>query len=143
MKIMAVDLGDARTGLACCDRTETLASPIGVIHERNFENLLLKVAAAVTEYDAKTVVVGYPKNMDNTVGERAQKSEEFVSRLKGMVDVPVELWDERCTTVSAIGYLNETNTRGQKRKDVVDAVAATIILENYIAWRQNQANKDI
>lgn len=138
MKIMAVDLGDARTGLACCDRTETLASPIGVIHDRNFDSVLQKVAAAVVEYDAKTVVVGYPKNMNNTIGDRAKKSEEFVRRLKEMVDVPVELWDERSTTVSATRYLNETNTRGQKRKDVVDAVAATIILENYLTWRQNR-----
>ncbi|MFV0399235.1 MAG: Holliday junction resolvase RuvX [Oscillospiraceae bacterium] len=138
MKIMAVDLGDARTGLACCDRTETLASPIGVIHDRNFDSVLQKVAAAVVEYDAKTVVVGYPKNMNNTIGDRAKKSEEFVRRLQEMVDVPVELWDERSTTVSATRYLNETNTRGQKRKDVVDAVAATIILENYLTWRQNR-----
>lgn len=138
MKIMAVDLGDARTGLACCDRTETLASPIGVIHDRNIDSVLQKVAAAVVEYDAKTVVVGYPKNMNNTIGERAKKSEEFVRRLREIVEVPVELWDERSTTVSATRYLNETNTRGQKRKNIVDAVAATIILENYLTWRQNK-----
>lgn len=138
MKIMAVDLGDARTGLACCDRTETLASPIGVIRERNMDNVLAQVAAAAREYQAAEIVVGYPKNMNNSAGPRAKKSEEFAERLRARVDVPVALWDERNTTVSAHGYLNETNTRGKKRKEVVDAVAAVIILENYLAYRQNQ-----
>ena len=137
MKIMAVDLGDARTGLACCDRTETLASPIGVIHDKSFESVLMKVAAAVQEYDVKQVVVGYPKHMNNTVGERAQKCALFAEKLAELVSVPVKLWDERGTTVSATRYLNETDTRGQKRKNVVDAVAATIILESYLLYRQN------
>ncbi|WP_040197887.1 Holliday junction resolvase RuvX [Candidatus Soleaferrea massiliensis] len=137
MKIMAVDLGDARTGLAACDRTEFLASPLGVIHDRNFESVVQKVANAVQEYEIKTVVVGYPKNMNNSVGERALKCEEFAEKLKEKVDVPVELWDERCTTVSAHGILNETNTRGQKRKNVVDEVAAVLILESYLAYRKN------
>lgn len=142
MKILAVDLGDARTGLACCDRTETLASPIGVIHEKNFDVVVQKVALTATEYEVGEIVVGYPKHMNNTVGDRAKKSEEFVEKLKELVNVPVVLWDERGTTVSAIGYLNKTNTRGQKRKDVVDAVAATIILENYLTWKQNKAIRD-
>ncbi|WRS27505.1 Holliday junction resolvase RuvX [Oscillospiraceae bacterium MB08-C2-2] len=137
MKILAVDLGDARTGLACCDRTEFLASPIGVIHDRNPESTLQKVAAAVVEYDAGMVIVGYPKNMNNTVGERAQKCEAFAKALGALVEVPVELWDERSTTVAAHGILNTTDTRGKKRKAVVDAVAATLILENYLEYRKN------
>lgn len=141
MKIMAVDLGDARTGLACCDRTETLASPIGVIHDKNFNSVLQKVAAAVQEYEAKEVVVGYPKNMNNTIGERAQKCALFAERLRALVEVPVVLWDERSTTVSAINILNETDTRGKKRKAVVDAVAATIILENYLMYRQREGKE--
>jgi putative Holliday junction resolvase len=136
MKILAVDLGDARTGLACCDRTETLASPIGVIQERNMDRLLHQVAAAVEEFEAKEVVIGYPKNMNNTIGERAQKCALFAENLRGLVNVPVTLWDERSTTVSAHRILNETDTRGKKRKAVVDAVAATIILENYLMYRQ-------
>jgi putative Holliday junction resolvase len=141
MKIMAVDLGDAHTGLACCDRTETLASPLGIIHDRNMDGVLRKVAAAVTEYEAKEVVVGYPKNMNNSIGERAKKCADFADKLRDLVDVPVTLWDERSTTVSAHNVLNETNTRGQKRKDVIDAVAATIILENYLMFRANNANR--
>lgn len=137
MKIMAVDYGDARTGLAVCDRTEFLASPIGVIHDYNFESTINKVAIAITEYDVKMVVVGHPLNMNGSAGERAEKCELFAEKLKELTDVPVILWDERSTTVSAHQILNNTNTRGQKRKDVVDAVAATIILESYLEYRKN------
>ena len=137
LKIMAVDYGDARTGLAACDRTEFLASPIGVIQEYNFENTVKKVSYAVEEYAVQMVVVGHPLNMDGTAGERAQKCALFAEKLKALVDVPVVLWDERSTTVSAHQVLNETNTRGKKRKEVVDAVAATIILESYLNYRRN------
>ena len=138
MKIMAVDLGDARTGLACCDRTEFLASPIGVIHERDFNEIIRQVAIAAEEYAVGEVVVGYPKNMNGSIGERAEKCERFAQILSQLLTVPVRLWDERSTTVSAAGYLNETNTRGKKRKEVIDEVAATIILESYLAYRHNQ-----
>ena len=141
MKIMAVDLGDARTGLAVCDRTEFLASPIGVIHERDLNKLVVQVSVAVDEYQVSHVVVGYPKNMDGTTGERAQKCERFAQRLRNVVTVPVELWDERRTTVTAHEILNEADIRGQKRKDMVDEVAATIILESYLAYRRNQKEK--
>ena len=141
MKIMAVDLGDARTGLACCDRTEFLASPIGVIHETDFNEIIRQVAVASVEYDVKEIVVGYPKNMNGTIGERAEKCEKFANILSQLVDVPVKLWDERSTTVSAMNYLNETNTRGKKRKEVIDAVAATIILESYMEYRKNHKDE--
>lgn len=137
MKIMAVDLGDARTGLACCDRTEFLASPIGTIHETDFDEILRQVAIASVEYDVKEIVVGHPVNMNGTVGDRAKKCEEFAERLAGMVQIPVRLWDERSTTVSATNILNETNTRGKKRKEIIDTVAATIILESYMQYRRN------
>ncbi len=138
MKIMAVDFGDARTGLAVCDRTEFLASPVGVIHEKNFEQTVLKTSYAVREYDVGMVVVGYPKNMNGSIGERAEKCCEFADRLRELVNVPVEMWDERSTTVSAINALNVTDTRGKKRKEVVDSLAAAIILESYLAYRHNQ-----
>lgn len=141
MKILAVDFGDARTGLACCDRTEYLASPIGVIHDRVFESVAQKVANAVEEYEAKMVVVGHPINMNGSLGPRAQRCAEFAKRLGELVDVPVKLWDERGTTVSAHGYLNEMDTRGQKRKDVVDELAAAIILESYLNYRQNHPDE--
>ena len=137
MKILAVDYGDSRTGLACCDRTEYLASPIGVIQDRVFGSVVQKVANAVEEYAAGMVIVGYPLNMNGSAGPCAQLCEQFANELRQLVKVPVKLWDERGTTVSAIGYLNETDTRGKKRKNVVDAVAATIILESYLAYRRN------
>ena len=80
--------------------------------------------------------------MNGTVGERAEKCRNFADRLQKLVEVPVKLWDERSTTVSAHNYLNETNTRGKKRKEVVDAVAATIILESYLNYRKNQKAAD-
>lgn len=137
MKIMAVDFGDSRTGLAICDKSEFLASPAGVIEEKDFEKCIEKVAAVARENAAEEIVVGYPKNMNNTIGERAQKCALFAEKLAELVDVPVKLWDERSTTVSAHYYLNQTNTRGKKRKAVVDAVAATIILESYLGFRKN------
>ena len=132
MKILAVDLGVARTGLAICDETETLASPLTTVCERRDEPRLEKVAALALEHGAQQIVVGHPKNMDGTCGESAQRAEAFAAALRDKTGLPVQLWDERLTTVSAIGYLNETDTRGKKRKAVVDTVAATIILQNYL-----------
>lgn len=137
MKIMAVDFGDARTGLAVCDRTEFLASPVGVIEEKNFNACVQKVAFAVEEYDVKEIVVGLPKNMDGSIGARAEKCQLFADELAKLVDIPIKLWDERRTTISAHNILNETNTRGKKRKEVIDAVAATIILDDYLTFRKN------
>lgn len=137
MKILAVDLGDARTGLAACDRTEFLATPIGVIHERDMAKVLTQVAIAVTEYDIGMVIVGHPKNMNGTVGERAEHCEHFAKLLQQALSIPVLLWDERSTTVSAHMILNQNDRRGKKRKAVIDAVAATVILESFLAYRKN------
>lgn len=138
MKIMAVDFGDSRTGLAICDKTELLASPLGVISEKDFDTCIKKTAQSALENKAELIVVGYPKNMDNSIGERAEKCKLFAEKLSELLDgIEVVMWDERCTTVSAHNYLNVTNTRGKKRKAVVDAVAATIILESYMGYRKN------
>lgn len=139
MIIMSVDFGDSRTGLAVCDRTEFLASPVTVIHEKNFEACAQKVCEAAKQAKAELIVVGYPKNMNNTIGERAEKCEKFAKLVSELSGLPYELWDERSTTVSAHNYLNETNVRGKKRKNVVDAVAAVIILESYLGYRKNTA----
>lgn len=137
MIILGVDFGDARTGLAICDKGEMLASPIGVISEHDFDRCMEKVADAAKEHCAQMIVVGFPKNMNGTIGERAELCRLFADGLQKLTNLPVELWDERCTTVSAHSYLNVTNTRGKKRKAVVDAVAATIILESYLGYRKN------
>ena len=137
MKIMAVDFGDARTGLAICDKTELLASPVGVIHEKRFEHAVEKGAAAAAENRAEAVSVGLPLNMNGSEGPRAELCRNFAEQLSSRVNVPVRMWDERQTTVSAAGYLNQTDTRGKKRKEVIDAVAAVIILDSYLQWRKN------
>lgn len=137
MKILAVDLGKARTGLAICDEGEMLASPVEVLNEYNREKLAQQVAQKAQELHAEQIVLGLPRNMDGTEGESAQGARAFAEQLKALVTVPVKFQDERGTTITAHGYLNDTNTRGKKRKAVVDAVAATIILENHLAYRRN------
>lgn len=137
MKIVAVDYGDARTGLAACDKAEFLASPVGVIHEYNEEKAAQKVADAILEQGAELVVVGNPINMNGTCGDRSEKCTAFGEKLKELTGLEVVMWDERGTTVTAHNMLNVTDTRGKKRKNVVDAVAATIILENYMNYRKN------
>ncbi len=138
MKILAVDYGDARTGLAMCDRFETIASPLGVITEKSLAKTVEKIVYAAKDYEAKMIVVGLPLNMDGSEGERAQKCRKVAALVQNILpDVPVKLWDERSTTKTAIMYMNENDTRGKKRKQTIDAAAAAIILEGYIAWRAN------
>ncbi|MEG1180921.1 MAG: Holliday junction resolvase RuvX [Oscillospiraceae bacterium] len=138
MKIMAVDFGDTRTGLAMCDRTEFLASPLGVITEKSLPKTVEKIVYAAAEYEARMIVVGLPLNMNGTEGERAQRCRKVADMLKSILpDMPVELWDERGTTISATRIMNETDTRGKKRKETLDAAAAAIILECYLAYRKN------
>lgn len=137
MKILSVDFGDTRTGIAICDKNEMLASPVCVITERDFNRCAEKVSAQALELKANQIVVGYPKNMNGTIGERAEKCQKFAELVGELSKIPVVLWDERSTTVTAHQYLNVTNTRGKKRKAVVDAVASTIILETYLEFRKN------
>ena len=136
MIIMSVDLGKARTGLALCDKTEFLASPYKVIFEKSPNRLPERVAEAAKEANAELVVVGLPKNMDGSEGESAKNARAFAESLKELTGLPVEMQDERGTTITAHSFLNDTNTRGKKRKNVVDEVAATIILQDYLDKRK-------
>lgn len=136
MIIMAVDLGKARTGIAASDKTEYLASPVKVISEHNREKLLGKVCETAQEIKAELVVVGLPKNMDGSEGDSAKNAREFSAELAQKLGLEVKLWDERCTTITAHGYLNDTNTRGKKRKAVIDEVAATVILQSFLDSRR-------
>lgn len=138
MKIMSVDYGDSRTGLAMCDRTEFLASPLGIITEKSFAKVAEKIVYATREYDAQMVVIGLPLNMDGSRGARAQKAEKLAATLRGVLEIPVELWDERATTITAANILSANGTYGKKRKQVLDAVAAVVILESYLAYRKNK-----
>lgn len=141
MKILAVDYGDTRTGIAVSDRTEFLATPVATITERNAQRLAQKVADAVKEQGAELIVVGLPINMNGTKGPRAEKCEAFAQMLRELVECPVNMWDERSTTVTAHNILNTTNVRGKARKAVVDTVAATIILESYLEYRRKNKDK--
>lgn len=142
MRIMAIDLGLARTGLAICDATELLASPLETINQYYSEKLLQRVVDIVTAQKPELIVVGHPRNMDGSCGESAKRAEEFAKQLETATNVKTVLWDERMTTVTAIGYLNEADVRGKKRKAVVDTVAATIILQDYLDHRRMQREKD-
>ena len=138
MIIMSVDLGKARTGIAVCDKTEFLASPLKVIEERDTEKLLEKVILCANECKAEIIVVGLPKNMDSSEGESATNARAFAQKLGELSGIKVDMRDERCTTITAHNYLNNVNVRGKKRKSTVDAVAATIILQDYIDSRKNK-----
>ena len=138
MIIMSVDLGAARTGVAVSDPSEGFAFPKTVIHEHNREKLVAELARYARELSAELIVVGYPKNMDGTAGFKAKECAETAGLIREATGLPVELWDERCTTVSAHTALNYTNTRGKKRKNVVDAVAAVMILEDFLRFRKTQ-----
>lgn len=138
MIILGIDLGKARTGVAICDKGELLASPLTVVTEYHREQLVEKLAVLAKENKAELLAVGLPRNMDGSEGESAQNAREVGALLEEATGLPVEFVDERGTTITAHGYLNETNTRGKKRKAVVDAVAATVILEDCLRRRRNQ-----
>ncbi len=140
MIIMSVDAGEARTGIAVCDKSEFLASPVCVIEEYNNERRLEKVAAKARELSAEIVVVGLPRNMNGSEGDRAQTCRAFAESLGQMLgdSIRVDLCDERATTQLAHTYLSIADVKGRKRKKTVDAVAAVIILEDYLALRKNK-----
>ncbi len=139
MIILSVDYGRVRTGIAICDRTETIASPVAVIKEVRQEILAEKIAAIAKERQAEQIVLGLPKNMDGSEGESAENVRCFKDVLEKTAGLEVVLHDERGTTITAHHYLNVTDTRGKKRKAVVDSVAAVIILEDYMRLRGNRS----
>lgn len=135
MRIMGVDYGDARTGIAVSDLLCSIVGSTQVIHSRNFDKTLEQVAALAKEKEVSEIVVGLPKNMDGSEGTRAEVCRTFAGKLEEAVGIPVKLWDERRTTVEAHNILSEHNYHGKKRKNTVDAVAAALILEGYLAFR--------
>ena len=136
MRIMGVDYGDARTGVAVSDLLCTLVGSATVIPSRNREKAIGDIVRMVREMEIGEIVVGLPRNMDGTEGSRAQLCREFVEELQKAAGVPVTMWDERRTTVEAHNILSQHNYHGKKRKDTVDAVAASLILEGYLAYRR-------
>lgn len=136
MIILSVDYGDARTGVAVCDKMEILASPVGVIHEGYEPKVIAKLSEIIKEKKPELLVVGHPVNMDGSRGERAQKCADFAKKLQEETGVETKLFDERLTTVSAHRILSDNNVRGEKRKNVVDAVSAVMILEGFMRSRK-------
>ncbi len=133
MIILSVDYGDARTGIAVCDRMGILASPVAVIKQSYEPKLIAEIKALAEKHKAELIVVGLPKNMDGSEGERAEKCRNLASMISMETGIETKMQDERLTTVSAHRVLSNNNVRGQKRKDVVDAVAAVMILEDYLS----------
>lgn len=132
-RILSVDFGDTRTGLAISDELRFLASGIGYISPGGIEKTAAAVAEEVKKLGVTAVVVGHPLNMNGTEGPRAARAAEFADLLRGRLDgVEVVLFDERMTTMAAARYLNETNSRGKKRKGVIDTLSAQIILQNFL-----------
>lgn len=141
MRIMAIDYGDARTGVALSDPTGFLAGQTFLIKSRKQEVVLEELAALVQRQGAQELVMGYPRNMDGTLGPRAEKYASFARRLEEATGLPVALWDERRTTVDAHRILGEQGVRAKNRKDKIDSVAATLILEGYLDWKRLQAQR--
>ncbi len=138
---MAIDYGDARTGVALSDATGFLAGRTFLIKSRKEDVVLEELTTLARREGAQELVMGYPRNMDGTLGPRAEKYAAFAQRLKEATGLPVQLWDERRTTVDAHRILGDHGIRAKNRKDKVDAVAAALILEGYLDWKRLQAQR--
>ena len=138
MRIMAIDYGDAHTGIAISDPTGFLAGYTTVITAYRPEVVAEGIAKLVKDHGVEELVLGYPKNMDGTLGPRAEKAEHMKRLLEEMIGLPVVLWDERRTTIDAHQILMAGGKNAKKRKKVVDAVAASLILEGYLTFKKSQ-----
>jgi len=135
-KIMGIDYGDARTGVAISDLLCSIVGSTYVVPSRNTEKAIADIVKLAKDNLVGQIVVGLPKNMDGTEGVRAELCREFAAKLQEATGLPVAMWDERRTTVEAHNILSQHNYHGKKRKNTVDAVAASLILEGYLAFRK-------
>ena len=135
MKILAVDYGDARTGVAISDLLCSIVGSTAVVNSHNTEKALADIVRLARENSVNEIVVGLPRNMDGTEGSRAELCRDFAAQLETASGLKVTMWDERRTTVEAHNILSQHNYHGKKRKNTVDAVAASLILEGYLAFR--------
>ncbi len=141
MKIMAIDYGDAHTGIAISDYTETLAGYSDTLHSRRQEEVLSGIQRLIAEHGVQLLVLGYPRNMDGTEGPRAEKCAAFGETLRQATGLEVILWDERRTTIDAHHILYQSGKNAKKRKKTVDAVAAALMLEGYLTRRRLEGAK--
>lgn len=135
MKIMGIDYGDARTGVAVSDLLCTIVGSTTVVPSRNTQKAIADIVRIAKEQQVALIVVGLPRNMDGTEGPRAELCRGFAQQLREASGIEVTMWDERRTTVEAHNILSQHNYHGKKRKDTVDAVAASLILEGYLNFR--------
>lgn len=142
MIIVGIDFGDARTGIAVCDKYEMMATDVGFIRADSYKKALAAVGEKAVELGAELIVVGNPINMDGTQGARSEKCKAFARELSDLTGIPTELYDERLTTVSAHKILNDNNVRGKKRKETVDALSARLILEDFLRLKKNLQEKE-
>lgn len=144
MRIMCVDFGDARTGLAVCDSAETLATPVGNVTEKSIKKAAAGVAEKIRERGAEMVVIGLPINMDGSEGPRAEKCRKFGAILASLLDegFPMDFWDERVSTMEAHRNLLEADLHGKKQRERIDPESARVILESYLTYRRNMAAKN-
>lgn len=132
MRILGIDYGDSRVGIAVSDLLGWTAQGVRTLQNHGEKKLLLELKPILEEYKPEKIVIGLPKNMDGTQGFRAEATYAFAESLKTIYTGEIVFWDERLSTMAATRVLNETNTRGKNRKKVLDTVSACIILENYL-----------
>ena len=142
MRIMAIDYGDAHTGIAISDPTGLLAGFTTVINSRRQEVVVEQVTLLAKEHGAEELVLGHPVNMDGTLGPRSEKAKAMKVLLEEATSLPVVLWDERRTTVSAAAILADNDTFGAKRKERLDSVSAAVILESFLNWRAHHPDEE-
>ncbi len=131
-RILGIDYGDKRVGVAVSDLLGFGAHGVGTFDNSGLTKLCLELEKVIKEYDPEKIVVGMPKNMDGSLGFRAEATELFIEKLSEIYSGEIVRWDERLTTMGATRFLNETNTRGKKRKNVIDTVSACLILEGFL-----------
>ena len=138
MRYLGLDLGSRTLGVAVSDKTGTIANSVKIIrHQEDYDQLIEDVKDLVREYEADAIVLGFPKNMNGTIGPKGELSIDFKQKLESVLSIPIYLQDERLTTKSATDMLISGNVSRKKRKEVIDSVAATIILQNYLDRRDD------
>lgn len=145
-RIMGLDYGSVTVGVAISDALLFTAQGVEVIHrkqENKLRQTLARIEALITEYDVESIIVGYPKHLNNTIGERAVKSEEFAEKLRQRTGLKVILWDERLTTVAAHQVLSQTKMNYEEKAKVVDKLAAVLILQGYLDKLQFERKEEI
>ena len=137
MRILGIDFGDARIGVAVSDIMGWTAQGVGTVYNKGWQKTAPELEKIIKEYNPEKIVLGLPKNMDGTLGFRAEATYEFAENLKTIFSGEIIFRDERLTTMGATRFLNETNTRGKSRKGVIDTVSACLILEGYLNEAKN------